>query len=626
MKTFYTSLIFLFSISFCSAQLTVETSDDVLDYINSGALTHPAMDITSIIFNGDTNAIGIFNNYASDFPLEYGIGLSTGGIITAVGGFGLFINNSYDNDPDLTPIALNGASMNDCVSIEVEFTALSDTLDLSFIFGSTEYAGFTCSAFSDQMGIFLKKNLEGEVYENFAFVPETEIPISINSLNSGILTVNQSSEDCEEANPNWQETNVYYLESTNGEYGITCPGLTVPISAVKELEIGESYMLKLAICDAFDGVLDSYLFVDLEGSSNFDCPLSDSNVGDLCYVQGNMTYFVDNACNCVPTYSGVDLTPTIAVSNEEFFPGDTVVINSSVINLGLQTSGDFVLNYYYSEGAPLGMLGEQIHTVTLSGLAFGDTIDHTFDFFDIPLPLNDFSDQIRVALISIEDPFNGNNEDFTPIYFGENTAPFVDLSAAYDSISADPSEVTIDFEFSVYNLGYLDFPTSNVNIYWSTDQAFDENDLLLYEYMGGALSPGDTAFVNLTLDIPQPINQATYYLILVPQEVVRASSLGGAKVVPVSFLSLSASEQQLEGWNAWINAENGIGLRAGSNSGSITSLRFFDILGKPVYEKQIFLSENEVANYALPSLPSGVYLLNIENGGQSRSFKMVKLK
>src|SRR5690606_42094068 len=65
------------------------------------------------------------------------------------------ISNSYYNDPDLL-VYQPGVSLNDCASLEINFTANLSLLELGFVFASTEYPGFTCSNYNDRMGILIK--------------------------------------------------------------------------------------------------------------------------------------------------------------------------------------------------------------------------------------------------------------------------------------------------------------------------------------------------------------------------------------------------------------------------------------------------------------------------------------
>ncbi len=620
------SLISFVSLSLHS-QVVIDAPGNVMDYIDSPALSNSAMDIDSITFIGAEGVIGIFNNVDSSFPLDFGVVIGSGAVIGAISAFSTSSGSlDCEGNDELYDVAFDSFGITDCASMEIAFTAISNNLDISFVFASSEYAAFVCSNFSDPMGIFLRKNQEGESYENIAFVPGTEIPVSVNSLNGGFPIGAANTIFCDEANPDWEETAIYYLESENGEYGLQTSGLTLELIAEAELEIGEPYLLKLAIGDAVDVAFDSYLFVNFDGSPAFDCPSAENNIGDTCSVNNEFTYFVVEDCSCQPTYNGVDLSSSTTISNP-YNPGDTIRLSTRIFNLGLAESNEFTLRYYYSEDTSFDLAEDLLfHSVQLPAIAYGDTSTYTYDYTDYPLPLNDATDRIYVRALSSQDVNTGNNLRWVNLIFEENLAPLVSPNNGYEVVDVTGTGLSFPFGFYIFNLGYETLPNSDVFFYWSEDEILDEDDLLVYEYLGDALAPGDTTEVEITIDVPQPVSLATYYLILSPQDVTRSISLLGDKVVPVNFLSLSADERSLLGWESWMGAEAGLNIKAGTGASGATGIRLFDALGKPIFEQSREIREGEIARFPLPNLPTGIYILQLENSGKHEALKIVLMR
>ena len=108
--------------------------------------------VTEHIFNGGPEAIGIFQSEGPDFQMESGMVMGSGNVNQIIGEFG-GLTNSYTDDPDLQ-IYQPDVSLNDCASLEIEFIANTTLLELSFVFASTEYAGFTCSNYNNQWDYF----------------------------------------------------------------------------------------------------------------------------------------------------------------------------------------------------------------------------------------------------------------------------------------------------------------------------------------------------------------------------------------------------------------------------------------------------------------------------------------
>ncbi len=252
-----------------NAELTAE--ELVADFFNSGVL----VDVSNITFNGVAGTDTVSEQLAyfsggnsAGFSIDEGVTISTGYALHAFDPdtFGIAFYETDFQDVDMLSIS-QGATINHCGILEFDAVINADAVAFNYVFASNEYPGFTCSVFNDAFGLFISgPGIEGPFSngaENIATIPDSDTPIAINTVNSGIPSTGDPT-NCEEANPNWQDDTIYFVNNTNGDYDsdLTLPGYTVNLEAYKEIIFGEQYHFKLAICDVMDGALDSGVFLE----------------------------------------------------------------------------------------------------------------------------------------------------------------------------------------------------------------------------------------------------------------------------------------------------------------------------------------------------------------------------
>jgi len=268
---------FLFAQAMIStAQVSVDTTMTIEDLVND-VLLGEGMTATNITYNGIpaenlTNpAIGNFAIENSAFPIAEGIVMATGLATQMIDGNGFGNNlNGVQDDPDL--VSITGFNMNDCAVLEFDFVATTDTFLIDYVFASIEYPGFTCSIFNDAFGIFLSgPGIDGPFSggaQNFALIPNTTIPVAINTVNSGFPSGFDETE-CLAANPNFVEDSIYFFDNEPQlENSISMPGHTHMFTAFAQLQIGETYHFKFAIGDATDFALDSSVLMRKGSAGN----------------------------------------------------------------------------------------------------------------------------------------------------------------------------------------------------------------------------------------------------------------------------------------------------------------------------------------------------------------------
>ena len=213
---------------------------------------------TNVKYNGQPgNTVSIqvgkfaMNNPNTPFPIDSGVVMATSNI--SIANLGGAVTNpeppAFPNftDPDLASIS--GFPITNAAVIEFDFTAGSDSLKFDYIFASAEYPGYTCSAYNDVFGFFLSGTDINGPYTNGAIniarIPGTDVPVGVNSVNSGSPANNSY---CLDVNPNYMNDNIYFqANDPPAPTSIQIRGHTVTLPALTAIKCGETYHIKLAV-------------------------------------------------------------------------------------------------------------------------------------------------------------------------------------------------------------------------------------------------------------------------------------------------------------------------------------------------------------------------------------------
>jgi len=211
-------------------------------------------------------AFGYFEDTKSRLGMNKGLLLTTGGITGLCGtntkpNMSNYAHSTADrnyryipNQPEFASLDLEkylGKSQKtfDAVVIEMDIVPTADTLNFNYVFGSEEYDEFVGTAYNDVFAFFISgKGVEGQV--NLAVVPNTDNPVSVNSINNG-SNYNRTSSN-----------STYYVSNIDGHLGIEYDGLTKLMQIKKAVTPYETYHLKLAIADVSDNSYDSGVLIE----------------------------------------------------------------------------------------------------------------------------------------------------------------------------------------------------------------------------------------------------------------------------------------------------------------------------------------------------------------------------
>jgi hypothetical protein len=236
------------------AGLSVRTLDGITPEDMVNALLGGGVTVSNIKYTGATNASGFFCSGTGSVGLGRGVVLTTGCAANIIGP-----NNSPDatcdnglsGDPDLTAIVA-GATSNqtfDASVLEFDFVPESNTVQFVYVFGSEEYNEFVDSQFNDVFAFFVNG-------VNFAVIPGTSIPVTINNVNNGFSS-GVSTGPCRNCS--------FYIDNVDGHLNTQLDGLTTVLNFTAPVLPHEVNHMKLAIADAGDRFLDSAVLL-LAGS------------------------------------------------------------------------------------------------------------------------------------------------------------------------------------------------------------------------------------------------------------------------------------------------------------------------------------------------------------------------
>ena len=212
--------------------------------------------VTNVVggnFGGSDISYGYFNGNGSSFPFQSGIVLSTGKIANVQGPNTSLSDDDApgwggDNDLEST---LNENNTLNATIIEFDFTSVASQISFRYIFASEEYQennANTCQ-YSDLFG-FLIRPLSEAQYTNIALVPNTQTPVKVTTVHSGIPG------GC-------PPVNEFYFDGWNDANSpINFNGQTEILTATANVTPNETYHVKLVIADEQNYRFDSAVFLE----------------------------------------------------------------------------------------------------------------------------------------------------------------------------------------------------------------------------------------------------------------------------------------------------------------------------------------------------------------------------
>lgn len=223
------------------------------------SLAGPGVTISNVAFTGANNAAGTFSGGTGIVGFDSGLVMGTGSVQTqpnaglcakGVEGPNTCDSNTTSNsapgDPQLDTLA--GVPTNDAAVLQFDFVPAASKIQFSYIFSSDEYPEFANTAFNDTFAFFVNN-------QNCALVPNTNLPVSVNTINGGnpLGTNPQNSQ--------FYVDNHFVDSATPSALNTEMDGLTTVLTCSADVTAGQTNHMKLAIADGSDSVLDSNVFL-----------------------------------------------------------------------------------------------------------------------------------------------------------------------------------------------------------------------------------------------------------------------------------------------------------------------------------------------------------------------------
>lgn len=273
------------------------------------------------------NANGFFQINTSVLPIDSGVVLSTGNV-TAIAGAengATSSNNNTAGDPALQ--SLSGASITyDACILEFDMVPQGSQVAFDYVFASEEYINSVCGPFNDAFAFFISgPGITGNL--NMAKVPNTTIPVTVNSVNNGIpgSQANGSSLKCVNMGPGAPFTQ-YYVDNIGGN-DIAYRGLTHVFTAAADVIPCQTYHLKLTIADAQNKLYDSGVFI--KAGSLKSQAIQINTKGSFVYQQKEGLYYTCESG--LLTFSRNQALPT--AQTLQLFIGGTAIAGLDYIAL-----------------------------------------------------------------------------------------------------------------------------------------------------------------------------------------------------------------------------------------------------------------------------------------------------
>ncbi len=297
------ALVCSLAVSAASAQIVVRNAVNppyTPESLIKDVFLGDGVEILSVNFDGPASALGYFENGGGAVGLSKGLVLTTGEAQTNAGTFGADAlsneNAQHDNastvrDPNLEQIVpyLDPATGNPNIlnvsRYTITFIPKGDRVSFRYAFASEEYPQFVCSEYNDVFGFFISgPGFTGPYQDggvNIALVPGTTLPVTINSINGGVVGVSGSATYCTGAQGSLGNSAFYRDNSAAGQYPVY-NGLTQILTAEASVTPCQTYTIQITIGDVRDAAYDSGVFLEAKSFSatKIDVNLATPSLGN----------------------------------------------------------------------------------------------------------------------------------------------------------------------------------------------------------------------------------------------------------------------------------------------------------------------------------------------------------
>ena len=269
-ELFLASILLLFALKSSNAQIiiNVQSPATAASVVTNNFITSGAGTVTNVVLNAPfTGRFATFSG-TSNLGVSNGIVLSTGNTANIPNPHSMQIDDGFNCGP-FYPIQCPDAqlqaltptnSINDATTLLFDFQPATDTIRFQYVFGSEEYPEYVCHI-NDVFGFFVNgSNPAGGSYfnKNVALIPNTNMPVSVNSVNPGIPGSASGGGVCSGPGESLAYS-AYYV--SNFDSTIIFDGFTTVLDVTIPVVVLDTYQIKLGVCNAKDGIFESAAFL-----------------------------------------------------------------------------------------------------------------------------------------------------------------------------------------------------------------------------------------------------------------------------------------------------------------------------------------------------------------------------
>jgi len=216
----------------------------------------------------------------------------------------------------------------DAAVLQFDFIPSLDTISIQYVFASEEYPMYVNSIYNDICGAFLSgANPVGGNYKNFniATVPDTTLPICINTVNDGKNSSGPPLGPCTNCN--------HYVDNYYGQT-IVYNGFTTVLSAKCTVIPYTTYHIRIAVEDVGDPTYDSAIFLE---ANSLTTGVKNYSLKNNIFLYPNPA--VDNITVGCPPQAVINITNIQGQVIKTFTTSD----NYSNINVSSLPSGVYIV-------------------------------------------------------------------------------------------------------------------------------------------------------------------------------------------------------------------------------------------------------------------------------------------
>jgi len=267
-RVFFLKLVLCAPVVFLSPKVSqgqIQVTDNITALALAQQLTGQGVTIMNPVLNCPAHANGTFKVVSSTVSIDSGIVLTTGRAATSGGSYGVngassFLASTNNGTPgDAQLEALAGVTTYDACGLEFDIVPQGDTASFNYVFSSEEYKNAVCGPYNDAFAFFISgPGISGS--DNMALIPGTNIPVTINTVNSGTPGAMWNISGCSSMGAGSPFT-ADYIDNSTGTT-LTHFGLTTKLRAFHHVMPCATYHLKIVIADGGNETYDSGVFLE----------------------------------------------------------------------------------------------------------------------------------------------------------------------------------------------------------------------------------------------------------------------------------------------------------------------------------------------------------------------------